>query len=252
MLAILLVPIVCSSPQKVLASTPTDNFSSWLSFAQGTQILTTGQNFPVSGSMSRTENTLTVQANGGEVHMGAYSQQQYDFTLGGDVSFHSNLNSIDYLAFTLTSDFESYLPSNDFRLTPFMLYIDGWGNSYTFNPYAGRCRADQWPPGKILMWMRSDVCEPSFLLNRSGLGEHDFVIHFDAVMANHPQITLQVDGQTLGSAPLPESWITNPVRSPVFWVYKATATISNLQISTQQSVPLAPTVNTPSLSLIHI
>ena len=193
---------------------------------------------PPGGSIVTDGRVTTL--TGGPV-IGLSSPNLYDFTYGGTLAYSSNLQGQDWLAVQFSS-VPNLTEGSSASQNALAFFLDGWGNSDTFGNFTGqRCRADQWPPGKMVLWGSDDGCQPSISTRISGLGMHDVLLKFDPVGANNPLVEVIVDGSSLGAAPLPNAWKSNPVRSPQFWTFGGPATVSNLSITTG-ATPSVPQV----------
>ena len=209
------------------------SFQDWVKWTTGNS----GGSTP-NGSIV-TEGGMTTLTGNPEI--GLSSPNLYDFTYGGTLAYSSNLQGNDWLAIQFSS-----VPSSSGRSTASQtaleFFLDAYGNSDTYNTLTNqRCRGDQWPPGKMVLWGSDDVCQPSISKRITGYGTHNVLFKFDPVGASNPLVEVIVDGSSLGTAPLPNAWKSNPVRSPQFWTFGGPATVSNLLITTG-STPSVPQV----------
>ena len=209
------------------------SFEDWVKWTTGNP-----GGLPLGGSIV-TEGRVTTLTGGPAI--GLSSPNLYDFTYGGTLAYSSSLQGQDWLAVQLSS-VPGLTGVSSGSQTALAFFLDAFGNSDTFNYFTQqRCRGDQFPPAKMVLWGSDDVCQPSISTRITGYGTHNVLFKFDPVGASNPLVEVIVDGSSLGTAPLPNAWKSNPVRSPQFWTFGGPATVSNLLITTG-STPSVPQV----------
>ena len=187
----------CSSGSSAVVS-GARSFSDWTTWTS-----TNSNGLNLGGTVATNGPVTTIT---GRPATGISSPTLYDFTYGGTLAYSSNLQGQDWLAVQFSS-VPNLTGGSSASQNALAFVLDGWGNSDTLGYFTGqRCRADQWPPGKMVLWGSDDGCQPSISTRISGLGMHDVLLKFDPVGANNPLVEVIVDGNSLGASPLPSSW----------------------------------------------
>ena len=191
--------------------------------------------------------------NGAGFSSSGISNETFDYTNGGTVTFTNYIEGVaDSNNFSFPANLDGTLQES------FMLFLDIWGNSGSGAPgnCPGQGTPNLWYTSKVVVRDASSciVSDSGPLPNNQIHGAVQVTVHFSAISAPSPQVSISLSTGYSISLPMGQDLLTHPIRYLRFGAgsggYGANHQISNLSIAENTDVvaPAAPELNDPVAS----